>query len=139
MLARLWDKRLKEFETAANQIGNQKMKALIMELRYAVPKAVKTAVLKEYIKRCNDKYIIAFLQWRYRYPPKGLDDPEKEHLYKRETMGHSMRILSEKLLKTIDISRQPKAKTKKKAFVDPKDDKDFQQVLGDGDEEIEKN
>lgn len=67
VLKKLWDKRLKELEQAANKIGNPRMKALVMDLKFAVPKAVKEAVLSEFIKKCSQKYTIAFLQWRYMF------------------------------------------------------------------------
>lgn len=50
-----------------------------------------------------------------------------------------LKSTSERILKTIDISRKPKERTNQKAMIDPKDDKDFQQVLGDPNEEIDKN
>ena len=43
------------------------MKTLVFELKYRVPASLKTAVLREYIKRCTQKYKIAFFQWRYMY------------------------------------------------------------------------
>lgn len=104
-----------------------------------MPSQVKTAVLREYLKRCGLKHCIAFYQWRYMYEPKDLHDPEKEHYYNRDEMVNNMKSLSEYFRKSIDITRKPKEKTKAKAFIDPKDDKDFQQVLGDPQEEIDKN
>ena len=50
-----------------------------------------------------------------------------------------MKNMSKIILNSIDISRQPKEKTKTKAFIDPKDEKDYEKVLGDPYEEFEKN
>lgn len=64
-----------------------------------VPNHVKTAVLREYIRKCNQKYIIAFLQWRYRYPPKGLDDPEKDQYYTKENVKDTAKNISRIVIK----------------------------------------
>lgn len=139
VLKRLWDKLLGELDHAARDLGNPRMKKLVIELRLSVPSAVKTAVLREYLKRCGLKHCIAFYQWRYMFEPPDLHDPTKDHYYNREEMVGNMKSLSEYFKKSIDITRKPKGKTTAKGAVDPKDDKDFQQVLGDPQEEIDKN
>ena len=35
-----------------------------------IPKEIKEALLKEYVKRCIEMHSIAFLQWRLKYPSK---------------------------------------------------------------------
>lgn len=139
VLKRLWDRLLGELYHAGEELNNLRMKKLVAELRLSVPNHVKTAVLTEYLKRCSIKHQIAFYQWRYMFEPPDLHDPTKEHYYNRHEMMNNLKSLSDYFTNSIDITKKPKSRTEIKGRIDPKDDKDYQQVLGDPAEEIEKN
>jgi len=98
-------KKLDEFSRGPN--GNAKMKQMVKDLVFTIPRDVRDCVLKEYLKRCHIKYCLAFYQWRYMYEPDEHSDPNKSHKYSKEQIKENFEGSYAYLKRNIDIARKP--------------------------------
>jgi len=56
-----WNKMLKKLdEFSRGPKGNAKMKQMVKDLVFTIPKDVRDCVLKQYLRRCHIKHCLAF-------------------------------------------------------------------------------
>lgn len=72
---------------------------------------VKKAALLEYLNKCYEKQMIAYYQWRYKYPP--VFDPTQTccRKFDKEMVLENLDGLAEFFQKTVHLNRYPDMKT----------------------------
>lgn len=73
LLCTYWDRIVQEMNHEAQKRDDQKLKVFIVSL-ITIKSDVKYACLKEYLRRTELKYFMAFTQWRYKFTMQAILD-----------------------------------------------------------------
>ena len=135
IIVNAFEREKEELQQKVMAESDQSMKAFIGNLNTILPE-VRDAAISRFLKKCEEKYAIAFFQWRWMFRPE--KDNAEHTKYTKELLMMDLEIMASDYKKEIDITKKPTEKTLSMAAVSLENESKYGFLYDDDQSEIQK-